>query len=164
MKTIPLTQGQVALVDDGDYESLSKWKWCFSKKPKGRMKGYAVRWNPLKRRNSFMHREILDPGDGKEIDHVNGNGLDNQRCNLRKCSRLENMRNQRKKVSHRNGVPCSSRFKGVHWQSAIKKWRAQIYMKGKKYHLGDFKSELDAAEQYNIAAQLLFDKFALPQT
>ncbi len=105
-KLIPLSQGKFAIVDAEDYDRLSSYKWAVSKKrnnwyAKGRCGGLTIK----------MHRVImgLKKGDGKEVDHRNGNGLDNRKENLRLCSHAENLRNQRrafspKYTSQRKGV------------------------------------------------------------
>jgi len=102
MKEIPLTQGYVALVDDEDYEELSKFKWCANPQPDGRV--YAARKNEAYRTVS-MHRQIAGK-PGLVVDHVNGNGIDNRRENLRAVSIAENAQNitkpPRTSTGHRN--------------------------------------------------------------
>jgi len=97
MKQIPLTQGQVALVDNTDYDWLNQWKWC-AQRTRGVF--YAVRNSPRKngkKHQIFMHREILGLRykDGQEGDHRNHNTLDNQRENLRVCIHSQNIMNQK---------------------------------------------------------------------
>ena len=154
MKKIPLTQGKFALVDDADYEWLSKWKWCYHSR------GYAARgqYNPVTKKITqiFMHRLIMNPLKSMIIDHVNHNGLDNRRCNLRICTREQNAYNSR---SHKNSA---SQYKGVHWGKLTQNWRAEITCKGKRIHLGVYTNEKDAARAYDNKAIELFGVFAKP--
>lgn len=148
MKRIPLTQGKFALVDDEDFAELSKVKWCFSK-------GYAVRSVRLEKRGTIlMHREILSAKKGQECDHINMNGLDNRRANLRVCTRAENARNRPKDRDNTTG------FKGVALEKRTGKYVAQIHILGKHYHFGTFKSAKEAALAYNEAAPKYFGEFA----
>jgi hypothetical protein len=104
----------------------------------------------------YLHRCILNLTDPSvKADHLNGNGLDNRRVNLRVCSPSENNRNRRK----RNGT--SSVFKGVSWHRRERKWHAQIQSSGKKKkHLGYFTDEVDAAMAYDDASRFYFKAFA----
>jgi len=156
MKTIPLTQGKFAIVDDDDFNWLNQWKWYAAKD--------GLSWYVCRGRLSIkMHREILGlkKGDGKETDHKNGNGLDNRRCNLRICTRAENVRNMQKDNN------CTSKYKGVHWQKGeIRKgkqykgkWASQIVYNYKHIYLGLFNNEIDAAFAYDKAAKELFGEF-----
>jgi len=150
-KLIPLTQGKFALVDDEDYERLSKFKWYYHN-------GYAARLTydtaTKKRKLIFMHRLILNTPDGKYTDHRDGNELNNMKSNLRICSTSQNMQNQR---PHQDGT---SVFKGVCWHKGKGKWLAYIKPEGKQKHLGYFKSETKAAFAYDEAAIALFGEFA----
>src|SRR5258708_5073420 len=150
MKTIRLTQGKVALVDDEDFEELSGYRWLASKRMK---KWYAVR--QLRNRKFIaMHRAILGLTDSKiQGDHRNGDGLDNRRENLRSCSWPENSRNRRPNKNRKH-----SKFKGVGRVSG--KWTAEIKTERQNIHLGRFQDEKDAAAAYDIAAKYLFRDFA----
>ncbi len=164
MKEIPLSRGQVALVDDEDFEELSKFKW-FAYWSEPSRTYYAVRNTP---RGSGlttqirMHRQITGVGRGRpQIDHANHNGLDNRRQNLRVCSQTQNNHNLRK-VRRR----CTNRYKGVtlyaktgRWQAKIREPRADGNSRCK--HLGYFATENEAARAYNLAARALFGEFAL---
>lgn len=95
MKTIPLTQGKVALVDDEDYEELSRFKWCATKNRRGKF--YAVRGGPRAGGGSptvQMHVVIAGTPAGMDTDHIDGDSLNNQRSNLRICTRAENLSNR----------------------------------------------------------------------
>jgi hypothetical protein len=154
MKKIQLTKGQFALVDEKDFEDLSKYKWCASQK---RGSYYAIRGTEIgyRKRTIPMHRQILQLENSRECDHINGDTLDNRRENLRECSHAENLANSRKQ---RGGN--SSRFKGVYWAKQIQRWRAQIRWHGHKRSLGCYLNEQDAALAYNEAAEKLFGDFA----
>lgn len=155
MKKIPLTQGRVALVDDEDFERLNKYKWCTFKTRYG---GFvAVRNTPKvngKRGLIYMHRQIMGAPDGMDVDHRKNNTLDNQKHNLRICTRTQNLRNS---LPRKN---CSSEFKGVSWHKSTKKWRAYINSGGKQQNLGVFGQEESAARAYDKKAVELFGEFA----
>ena len=152
-REIKLTQGQVAIIDDEDYEWLSQWKWYARK---SRNIWYAVRqeWENGRQKQIHMHREILKPPIGMETDHRDRNGLNNQRNNLRIATRIQNTRNRK---ANQNGT---STFKGVFWNPAHDKWQAQIRVKRQRIHLGYFPCEMDAARTYDKAAKEYFGEFA----
>lgn len=152
MKTIQLTQGQVALIDDEDFETLNQFKWCAHKDP-NTFYAERVQTKPI-RKTIKMHRLIMSVPIGFEIDHKDGNGLNNQRNNLRICTRSENQMNRRKKEN------SSSIYKGVSFHKREGKWRAVIMINGKYIGLGDFDSEVEAAKAYNTKAIELFCEFA----
>jgi hypothetical protein len=150
MKTILLTQGKQALVDDDDFEKVNKYNWCLSKYNHA---SYALRHDGKKR--MLMHRLIMDCPEGKDIDHINGNGLDNRKCNLRICSRSENMMNSGLYETNTSG------FRGVHWDKQQMKWRARIHKDGKKINLGRFDSKEEAARVRDAKVKELFGDFAV---
>jgi len=150
MKEIKLTQGQIALVDDEDFERLNQFKWFANKN--GRT--YYARRTPNingKKISILMHQLIIN---SSEIDHLNGNGVDNQRSNLRSCTHKENSRNKRKNKN------AYSIYKGVSFMKSNKKWGSRIKCDYKSIHLGFFILEIDAAKAYNNKAIELFGKFA----
>ena len=169
MKKIPLTQGKVALVDDEDFDELSKWKWQAS--PARRADGTIRTWYAARsiragdrKRWVGMHRQILGVDDPRvDIDHSDGDGLNNQRSNIRRATRQENLRNQRKSSG------CSSQYKGVYNHRVGKKrWQAMINDGpvgktgvARRRSLGYFSSESDAARAYDKAASESFGEFAL---
>ena len=105
-----------------------------------------------------MHREIARRAGiclRGDVDHWNGDGLDNRRRNLRAATPSQNQHNRRKRLG------CSSRFKGVHWHKRHGKWAAKIRIDGRQLHLGYFPVERDAAAAYNLAANQEFGEFAL---
>lgn len=137
MKKIPLTRGIFAIVDDADFDILSQWKWHALKA--GDRTYYAVRSLPrrkgLPRQKIFMHRVILDClGSSLVVDHVDGDGLNNQRSNLRLVTQGQNSLN-RKRLSTTN----KSGYTGVYWSKQKNKWHALIaFRNDKTVHLGFF--------------------------
>lgn len=148
MKKICLTQGFYALVDDEDYERLAQYKW-YTNTQKNRHTSYAIR--VVQGRTVYMHRVIMNASKGLEIDHINGNGLDNRRENLRICSRSENQRNSYK---HRNGKPL-----GVYKMKMGKYvyYGAQLRIDGKTKGIGSFKTQKEAVEAFNQVIRNMLD-------
>jgi hypothetical protein len=145
MKEIPLTQGKVALVDDNDYGIVSKHKWyCHH--------GYAVGW--VEKKKILMHRFIMKAKPTDEVDHRNGNRIDNRRENLRFCNRSQNKANVGPNSNNKAG------YKGVYWSKPHKKYRAKIGVMGKNISLGLFIDPKEAALAYNEAAKKYFGEFA----
>jgi hypothetical protein len=162
MKEIPMTQGLVALVDDEDAGLIGGYKWR-GLKSKGAHTAYAyaqIRGSRPKRR-IYLHRLIMNAPAGIEVDHINGNGLDNRRANLRLATRVENSRNVPKRPLI-NGLPPSSKFKGVTWSKYHGYWAAQVCINRKHKMIGYFASETDAALAYNAFVVANFGEFALP--
>ncbi len=149
---IPLTQGLFALVDAEDFERLNRHKWFAMKSSKTH---YAARADRVKCpiKLSYMHREIMHIPENMQVDHINYSGLDNRRCNLRICSREDNLRAQRPQKG-------SSRFRGVSWDREHDNWRVQSYSNGKHINLGHYENEEEAARAYDSAAKELFGEFA----
>lgn len=150
-RLIPLTQDKFAIVDAEDYELLSRYNWYAAKDKRSY---YAVRNVKRSRIQIRMHRIILNAPPGLLVDHINHNGLDNRKANLRLCTPFQNSFNQRP----RRGT--SSEYKGVHFYKRLKKFMASITLNQKRYHLGYFKSEIDAAKAYDRKAMELFGRFA----
>lgn len=147
-KQLALTKGKFALVDDERYDELNQHKWYAFRAGNT---FYAVRnendqtlgWR--KRRHVLMHRVVMNADKTKYpfIDHINHDGLDNRRENLRFVTNRENGQNRKLKGS--------SKYIGVSWQSARKQWEAQIQVANKTLHLGYFHLESDAARAYDEA-------------
>ena len=156
MKLIPLSQGKFAQVDDKDFEELSKYKWHAFKVTANLF--YARRNQKIngKQRQSgiLMHRQILNICNRMFVDHINGNGLDNTRNNIRLCNATQNNRNARAYKT------ASSKYKGVSKSKNRKKYKGTITFRGKCIHLGYFIEEINAAIAYNIAAVKYFGEFA----
>jgi len=149
LRTIRLTKNKKAKVDDEDYEWLSQYKWYACEM---RNKWYAVR--KVNRKNVYMHRFIISPDIRLQIDHIDGDGLNNTRENLRVCTSTENARNRRKI----NGG--SSQYKGVHWHKRQCQWIARITIDRKQIQIGSFNSEIEAAKAYDDKARYYFGEFA----
>lgn len=152
MKEIQLTQGKVALVDDDDYERVNQFKWCADI---SYSTIYASRQSYGKK--IYMHRLVMDTQPKIECDHIDGNGLNNQKSNLRNCTHKENLRN--KKI-HKNKINCSSKFKGVFFRKEQNTYQAYINVDKKHIYLGCSKDEYEAALLYDNAAKLYFGEFA----
>lgn len=224
MREIPLTQGKTAIVDDDDYEWLmAMGKWGYEKGPRT---GYARRADRVgkNRHKVWMHREIMRAPRGIQVDHIDGDGCNNQRANLRLASGQQNCRNRKplldatspyKGVSYKQdsdtyavrirlekgsewlgchadehlaariydcaavkhygeyaqinfpGEPMlsdaefarlterkarASSYRGISWHSERERWRVVIHVEGRRYHIGYFRQEIDAALAYNEAA------------
>jgi hypothetical protein len=152
MKKLKLKGGDFVLLDNEDFEWLSSFHWV--KRPNG----YVVA-SLGHRGHVYMHHLIffldkLPRGSGIEIDHINGNGLDNRRANLRLCTRAENSWNRGLQSNNSSG------YKGVCWNKRRKKWMAGIKVDGKSKHLGLFLKAEDAARAYNKAAKKQYGDFA----
>ena len=148
MKTIQLTRGMKSIVDDEDFKKVSQQKWHFHKHP-DRDFGYAR--TDKKGKAIFMHNIIMN---NVNSDHINGNGLDNRRKNLRPSTRSQNMMNRRKFPG------CSSKYKGVNWNKHASQWVSRITKDSQTYLLGYFRNEKRAASEYDAAAKLLHGDFA----
>jgi AP2 domain len=151
MKPISLTQGQVAIVDDEDFDELSKFKW-FAIWKTDTQSFYARRTITLyekKRSAEYMHRRILglSHGDRRHGDHRNHDTLDNRRCNLRIATRPQSVWNSRKRSDNSSG------FKGVHRVKNWSKWRARITINGIRTHLGYFSTADQAHEAYRAVSE-----------
>lgn len=148
-REIPLSRGKVAIVDDEDYEWLMQWRWSYD----GRVAFRGGR-KYEGRKNISMHRVITNAQPNQDVDHINGDPLDNRKANLRCCAHAENQRNRKKQAG------TASTYKGVWWRKDVQRWAAGIMINQKQIHLGFFDSELDAARAYNSAALKYFGEFA----
>lgn len=144
---IPLTRGLFALVDPADAGRVNRYKWCA-----GESKGayYAKRgdYSGGKHRTVRMHTFIVGAGPGVDVDHIDGDGLNNRRGNLRICRHIENTANQRKPSSNTSG------YKGVYFLGG--KWAAKIRTR----YLGLFDTAQEAACAYDTEARRVFGEFA----
>jgi hypothetical protein len=158
VKRIKLTQGKYALIDDEDYDYLSQWKWYCHDDKRGNV--YALRNSYINRQhiNIKMHRVIMPVPKKLVVDHINGNGLDNRKQNLRIATKMQNSRNSNQPKNYRSSV-----FKGVtihKRKNGTIGWRARIGVKYKVISLGVFETPEQAAETYNLAATKYYKQFA----
>ena len=151
MKFLELSSGKVALVDDSDYQSIASHSWSAYISPKKRIWYASARING---KTVILSRFIMGNPPNMEVDHINGNGLDNRRINLRVVTHSQNCKNRSKNFNSR------SRFKGVVFHKHRGKWWARIQSDGKKYSLGLHETEEAAALAYNDAARALHKDFA----
>lgn len=156
MREIQLSKGYVALVDDADYEALGVFKWSAAvRKSANSQRVYACRVYQVEGYQTMvlMHKFLAGLHGLGDVDHRDGNGLNNQRLNLRSCSRTQNNANA---IKRRRGGQSSSRFIGVSHHRETGKWGCQL----KKRHIGLFRDEADAATAYNFAALEEYGEFA----
>lgn len=155
-KMIPLTQGKHAQVDDQDFERLSRWAW-YAVKNKRHRTWYAVR-SGLNGSQIRMHREILGVTSPEiEVDHRDGDGLNNQRFNLRECTQHQNKFNRGLFRSNTTG------YKGVvfvKYNNRSYKYRAQLRLNKKLLYFGFYDTPEEAARAYDAAAKECFGEFA----
>lgn len=154
MKKIKLTKGKYTVVDNTDFDLLSRYTW-YTHDNHGLF--YAIRHQRFAdgaRKRIPMHDFIMNPQDGFQVDHKNGDSLDNRRCNLRLCTQSENLRNRGMRVDNKSG------YKGVHWNNNCKRWHAQIKLDKRVIYLGVFREKIEAAKAYNDAAVLYHGEFA----
>jgi hypothetical protein len=154
MKTIALTQGFVALVDDADYDEVAAFTWSASKTKTNVYAVRKVRTLAGRTTSQLLHRMIMGVTHPKvDVDHEDHNGLNCQRSNLRLCVRGENNGNTRK-------TRGTSQFKGVSWDSTRGAWRTFITVHDTSKFLGRFHDEREAALAYDRAARAAFGEFA----
>lgn len=160
MKEIKLTKGYVAIVDDEDFDRVSQYKWSASV---GERTIYVYRSfydkDTTSRKNILLHRFIVNNPTGLEVDHVNHNGLDNRKENLRICTRSQNKMNSHKTKK------TKYKYKGISLMSSAlqtrnKPYRAQLRFGNVHYSLGVFETEEEAAKAYDEKAKELFGEFA----
>jgi hypothetical protein len=148
---LELTQGKTTLVDFEDYEKFKDMSihavnyrgWWYAEVTIG------------KHGKQLLHRLILEAKKGELCDHINGDGLDNRRCNLRIATNSQNLMNSKKP----SGV-TTSQYKGVYWNKYNKSWHAHIRVNRHTFNIGYFDTELEAAKAYDAEARKLFGEFA----
>lgn len=153
---VPLTQGKFAIIDIADVPLIENHTWCVVKRGRSLHAMRGVRPSQGRSYESiYLHRAILDIKDTViQVDHIDGNGLNNRRANLRPCSIEENVRNKRSRLN------SSSEYVGVYWNKIMGIWGAQIACKNKTTHLGFFKDAKIAAIAYDIEALKNYGEFA----
>jgi hypothetical protein len=154
MMIIPLNHGKQTIIDIEDYDKIKHLNlWAFNCKNE---RWYVCYCND-EHKNTFLPRLLLDTTN--EVDHINGDGLDNRKSNLRIVTRSQNLQNSRKP---RRIKGCSSKYKGVCWDKLTKKWRAQITFNYHVKYIGLFENEVEAAEAYDKVALEMFGEYAKP--
>lgn len=144
MKEIYLSNGKFTIIDNEDYERVSSKSWWLSGK------GYAT--GKTKGKVVFLHRFIMNPPEDMQCDHINGDKLDNRRCNLRVVTHTQNMRNRKVQSNNKSGI------RGVH-QEKDGWWYAQIKIDGVQYFLGCFKDKELAKDAYEKAAEKAYGEY-----
>lgn len=138
---IELTRGYVATIDPSDVKLVEGYNWT-AMVEKNTAYAYRAERRGGKRFIVRMHRMLTEAPSGMDVDHIDGDGLNNRRCNLRVCTESENSRNQRIRSDNTSG------YKGVSWLKSRKKWISQIRADGKTIRLGSFGSAEDAYKSY----------------
>lgn len=144
MKIIQLTQGYETIVDDIDYDLYGHQSWHYSH-------GYAAQ--KTRAGMVYLHRLIIGDGNSDDVDHINGDSLDNRRKNLRFATRSQNSMNKRRQRNNTTG------FTGVHRLKSTGKFQAYIKKDGKRIHLGTYDTMMDAARAYCAVAEILFGEY-----
>lgn len=150
MSKIQLTQNKYALVDDEDFDELNQHKWCCGK---NKYTYYVMRKDSKLKKVIYMHRVIMNQQHNLHVDHINRNGLDNRKENLRVCTKTQNLGNSKIRKDSTSGI------KGISWHKRDKKWGSRININGKLKHLGYFSDKFDAKHAYTKAAKEYFGEF-----
>jgi hypothetical protein len=152
VKGIATVEGAIVVVDDADWPLLAMYDWRLDKDGYSRrqVRGVGV---------EYMHRRITDAQKGEMVDHINGERLDNRRCNLRLCSPQQNPMNRGKSPDR-----WASPYRGVHraasWKDGSLRWQAQLQISGKRIHIGIYATDKEAAKAYDEFARRAYGEFA----
>lgn len=149
---VPLTQGYEAVIDAADVHLVEGCSWHVQVRDHT---VYVIRndYSTGKQRTIRMHRVLMGKPEGFEVDHIDGDGLNNRRSNLRVATKAQNQHNQR--LARHN----TSGFKGVGWHKRVGKWAARITLQGKMRHLGYFGTPEEASAAYASASKNLHGEF-----
>lgn len=154
-KLIPITQNKSTIVDDEDYVFLSQYKWRAIKSQNHYYVGKSEKRKRDKpRKLTLMHRLIMCSRDGEQVDHINGDSLDNQKHNLRLCTQGQNLFNKNKYKNNKTG------FKGISVRG--KKWRVQVQANKKQHIVGHFNTINEAIAAYNAVSKKIHGEFSRP--
>lgn len=154
-RTIRVGAAHVALVDAADYTRLACYNWRLLRGHKGKLYAHAKFGGA----SLYMHRMVAGTQPGYETDHINGDGLDNRRINLRTATASQNRANMGKPHLP-EGRPSSSIYKGVSWVASRGRWLAAIHVNGRSRNLGRYTTEVEAARAYDRAALAAWGEFA----
>lgn len=159
VKEIPLTQGKFAIVDEDDYEWLSQYKW-YAYKDKKSKTYYARRniWTGKKKQTAIqMHRMVMgcSPKDGKTVDHINFDGLDNRKVNLQAVPRQINIHRRLRQKNNHTG------YIGIQWKKKKKWWEAWVTLDKKKTYCGHSKDPREAAGKRDKVVAEYYEKNAI---
>lgn len=149
---VPLTKGYTALIDADDVPLVEDWNWHAVV---GATTVYAARGMSAggKSRTIILHRVLISAPDGMDVDHINGDGLDNRRANLRIATRMENLCNKSIYCNNKSG------FKGVYWDRHNKRWRSRIWLNRKQHSLGSHATAEAAHEAYVAGSARIHGEF-----
>lgn len=156
MKVIKITQGCRAFIDDEDFEKVSRYRWYLVRPLKSKTLKYAAckKYPDGEKKTLLMHRLILNAPKGRPVDHIDRNGLNNQKSNLRICSIRENNLNCKIHKTNKSG------YRGVCWHEQNSCYRAYFSLHNKTYHIGLFQTAKEAAIARNEKMKQLGCKFA----
>jgi hypothetical protein len=155
--SIPLANGKgFAVIDAADYDLVVGYRWYLRPNKTRRYATASIPGEDGKYRSVQMHRLLLNAPAPFDVDHRNGDGLDNRRVNLRLATRMQNSHNRRKyKIT-------TSKYRGVWYDKSRKKWRAQIMLEYRSIYIGQFATENEAARAYDETAKRLLGEFTRP--
>jgi hypothetical protein len=154
MKEIKLSQGKVSQVSDHRFDFINQWRWTAAHDKYGNWHAHRLEGKGKNKKTIYMHRVIVNAPPNKDVDHRDGNGLNNQDENLRICTDSQNLANSKRRSDNTTG------YKGVFLKKGKNKFRARITVNGKRINLGCFFTAAEANMVYQNAAQKYFGEFA----
>lgn len=153
-KAIPVGRGLFALVDDEDYDRVARHKWWVIENVSGNRYAMAR----IDGRFISMHRFILNPPSHLEVDHRDGNGLNNQKANLRLCTRQQNQWHRRGEIVWQDGTVTKGIYR-IEFKDTVR-WYARLSVKGSEWRSGPYKTREEAMRAYDEAARRILGEFA----